>query len=91
MHSILSSDVIPQVITFIDGTISLKIPATFVKGRVRDNQGLVKSVERVRKSFTCSPTKSVWKTSRELTIPVTTVWKVLQKHLQLRPYYFQLL
>lgn len=49
------------------------------------------SVERVREAFTRSPTKSVRKGSRELALPVTTVWKVLRKRLQLRPYRLQLL
>lgn len=49
------------------------------------------SVERVRESFTRSPRKSVRKASRELTMPVTTVWKVVRKRLQLRPYRFKLL
>ena len=49
------------------------------------------NVERVRESFTCSPKKSVRKASCEFEIPVSTVWKVLRKRLQLRPYRLQLL
>ena len=48
-------------------------------------------VERVRESFMRSPKKSVRKASRELAIPVTSVWRVLRRRLQLRPYRLQLL
>lgn len=48
-------------------------------------------VERVRESFTRSPKKSVRKAGRELEIAKSTVWKVLRKRLQLRPYRLQLL
>lgn len=37
---------IPMIITFVDGIISLKIPAAFVKGRARDDQELVKRLLR---------------------------------------------
>lgn len=49
------------------------------------------TVERVRESFTRSPKKSVRKDSRELQMPVLTVWKVVRKRLKLRPYRLQLL
>lgn len=45
----------------------------------------------MRKSFTRSPKKSVRKASRELQVPVSTVWKVVRKRLQLRPYRLELL
>ncbi|GFT76980.1 DUF4817 domain-containing protein [Trichonephila clavipes] len=49
------------------------------------------SVARVRDCFLRSPRKSVRRTSRELAMPMTTVWKGLSKHLELRPYRLQLL
>lgn len=49
------------------------------------------TVERVRETFTRSPKKSVRKASRELQVPVSTVWKVVRKRLKLRPYRLQLL
>lgn len=57
-------------------------------GRPRTSE---ESVEQVRNSFTRSPKQSVRKASRELAIPVTTVWRVLRRRLQLRPYRLQLL
>lgn len=38
-----------------------------------------------------SPKKSIQKANRELTIPVTSVWRVLRKCFRLRPYRLQLL
>ncbi|XP_031330713.1 uncharacterized protein LOC116161496 [Photinus pyralis] len=57
-------------------------------GRPRTSE---ESVEQVRNSLTRSPMKSVRKASRELAIPVTTVWRVLRRRLELRPYRLQLL
>ena len=45
-------------------------------------------VERVSDAFACSPEKSVWWASRELAIPVMSVWRILRRRLQLRPYRF---
>ncbi|KAJ4429794.1 hypothetical protein ANN_21998 [Periplaneta americana] len=50
-----------------------------------------KHVERVKETFTCSPKKSVRKASHELAIPATSVWRLLRRRLQLRPYRLQLL
>ncbi|KAJ4430351.1 hypothetical protein ANN_22567 [Periplaneta americana] len=50
-----------------------------------------KCIERVRESFTRSPKKSVRKASRELAIPAMSVWRILRRCLQLRPYRLQLL
>ena len=49
------------------------------------------NVQHVRDSFLWSPKKSLRKASRELGMPVMTVWKVLRKHLQMHPYHLQLL
>lgn len=49
------------------------------------------NVQRVRDAFVRSPKKSVRKASRELAMPVMTVWKVLRKRLHMRPYRLQLL
>ena len=38
-----------------------------------------------------SPKKSVWRASRELAVPVMSVWRILRIRLQLRPYRLQLL
>ncbi|PSN48396.1 hypothetical protein C0J52_18522 [Blattella germanica] len=48
-------------------------------------------VQRVWDAFVRSPKKSVRKASRELAMPVMTVWKVLRKRLHMRPYRLQLL
>ncbi|PSN44358.1 hypothetical protein C0J52_19621, partial [Blattella germanica] len=48
------------------------------------------NVQRVRDAFVRSPKKSVRKASRELTMPVMTVWKVLRKRLHMCPYRLQL-
>ena len=48
-------------------------------------------VERVSDAFARSPTKSVRRASRELAIPVMSVWRILRRRLQLRPYRLQLL
>jgi hypothetical protein len=47
--------------------------------------------ERVRAPFAHSPKKYVRRASRELAMPQMTVWKVLRKRLQMRPYRLQLL
>lgn len=48
-------------------------------------------VEQVREAFVRSPKKSVRRASRELAIPVTSVWRVLRRRLHLHPYHLQLL
>ena len=48
-------------------------------------------VERVSDAFAHSPKKSVRRVSRELAIPVMSVWRILRRRLQLRPYRLQLL
>ena len=48
-------------------------------------------VERVSDVFTHSPKKSVRRASHELAIPVMSVWRILRRRLQLRPYRLQLL
>ena len=48
-------------------------------------------VERVSDAFARSPKKSVRRTSRELAIPVMSVWRILRRRLQLHPYRLQLL
>ena len=48
-------------------------------------------VERVSDAFACSPNKSDRRASRELAIPVMSVWRILRRRLQLRPYRLQLL
>ena len=47
-------------------------------------------MERVCAAFTRSPRKSTRCSSCELGIPQTTVWRVLKKRLQLKPYRLQL-
>ena len=42
-------------------------------------------------AFARSPKKSVWRASRELAIPVMSVWRILRRRLQLRSYRLQLL
>ncbi|GFU10114.1 DUF4817 domain-containing protein [Trichonephila clavipes] len=49
------------------------------------------SVTRVRETFLRSPNISVRRASRELAMPMRTVWKVLRKRLELRPYRLHLL
>jgi hypothetical protein len=49
------------------------------------------TVERVRQSFVRSPQKSTVTASRELGVPQKTVWNVLRRHLQFKPYRVQLL
>ena len=49
------------------------------------------NVQRVRESSLQSANKSVRKTSRELGMPMMTVWKVLRKRLHMRHYRLQLL
>ena len=48
-------------------------------------------VERVSDAFARSPKKSVRRASRELAIPVMSVWRILRRCLQLSPYRLQLL
>ena len=48
-------------------------------------------VERVSDAFARSPKKSVQRASRELAIPVMSVWRILRRRLQLHPYHLQLL
>lgn len=48
------------------------------------------NVDRVRASYLRSPKKTVQKASLELQLPKTTVWKVLRKRLNMRPYRLQL-
>ena len=48
-------------------------------------------VERVSDAFARNPKKSVRRASHELAIPVMSVWRILQRCLQLRPYRLQLL
>ena len=48
-------------------------------------------VERVSDAFSRSPKKSVRRASRELPIPVMSMWRILRRRLQLRPYRLQLL
>ncbi|PRD30435.1 UNVERIFIED_CONTAM: hypothetical protein NCL1_26441 [Trichonephila clavipes] len=47
-------------------------------------------VERFRDSFLRSPSKSTRRAGAELTVPHTTVWRVLQKRLQFKPYRHQM-
>ena len=48
-------------------------------------------VKQVSDAFARSHKKSVRRASRELAIPVMSVWKILWRCLQLRPYHLQLL
>ena len=48
-------------------------------------------VEQVSDAFARSPKKSVRRASRELAIPVMSVWRIVQRRLQLCPYRLQLL
>ncbi|GFW08689.1 uncharacterized protein TNCV_2777071 [Trichonephila clavipes] len=47
-------------------------------------------VERIRDSFLRSPSKSTRRAGAELTVPHTTVWRVLQKRFQFKPYRYQM-
>jgi hypothetical protein len=47
-------------------------------------------VEHIRVSYVRSPRKSSYCASRELNVPQATVWRVLRKHLQFKPYKFQM-
>jgi len=47
-------------------------------------------VEQVRASFLHSLKKSTGTAAKELSMPKTTVWKVLCKHLVFKPYYIQM-
>lgn len=51
-------------------------------GRPRSEE----TVDRVRQSFVRSPQKSVRKASRELALPKSTVWDVLNKRLKFKAY-----
>lgn len=42
-------------------------------------------VERVRKTFTKSPNKSIRRAARELEIPRTTLWRIVRKNLSIEP------
>jgi hypothetical protein len=44
------------------------------------------SVERMKESFLSSPKKSVRHASRELEMSTMTVWRVLRKRLEMKPY-----
>ena len=46
-------------------------------------------VERVSDAFARNPKKSFRRASRELAVPVTSVWRILRRPLQLRPYRLQ--
>lgn len=47
-------------------------------------------VENIRVAYQRSPRKSTRRASRELNVPRTTVWRVLRKRLQFKPYKFQM-
>ena len=51
----------------------------------------VEQVERIRETFETSPVKSTRRASRELAIPQTTVWRVLKKRLNMKPYKYHML
>ena len=48
-------------------------------------------VERVRESFQQSPRTSIWRTSRQLGLPTTTVLRILHKRLKIYSYKVQIL
>jgi hypothetical protein len=58
--------------------------------RKRENAGSPRvseeSVERMRASFLRSPKKSVRHASREMEMSTMTVWRVLRKRLEIKPY-----
>ena len=56
-------------------------------GRPRSSN---ENVERIQQAFEESPGKSTRHARRELTIPHTTVWRVLRQHLVYKPYRLQL-
>lgn len=48
------------------------------------------TVERVRTCFVRSPQKSTYRGATELQLPQKTVWRILRKRLQMKPYHLQL-
>jgi transposase len=48
-------------------------------------------VENIRATYVQSPRKSTYHASRELNVPQATVWRVLRKRLQFKPYKFQMI
>lgn len=56
-------------------------------GRLQTSEEVV---ERVRENLVRSPKKSIRRTSLEVNIPPTTVWRVLKKRLLIKPYKLQL-
>lgn len=67
----------------VDGIISLKNDANI---NVRDDHEWLNKLE----SFTSTPKISARKASRELAIPVKSVWRAFRKHLHLCSYCLQL-
>jgi hypothetical protein len=47
-------------------------------------------VENIPATYVRSPRKSTYRASRELNVPQATVWRMLRKHLQFKPYKFQM-
>ena len=69
-----------------------KDTACLCKGKSSGRPSVIEErVERVCDAFARSPKKSVRRASRELAIPVMSVWRILRRCLQLRPYRLQLL
>jgi hypothetical protein len=56
-------------------------------GRLRVSE---ENVRRIQERFESSPCKSTRRASRELGIPQPTVWRVLRRRLQFKPYRLQL-
>jgi hypothetical protein len=48
-------------------------------------------MEQAREAFSCSPQKSICQASQQLQMPPTTVWRVVKKHLLMKPYGLQVL
>jgi hypothetical protein len=49
------------------------------------------NVNRIRESYARSPRKSLSRGSRQLSVPQTTLWRVLRKRLVVKAYKLQLL
>ena len=66
--------------------------ACLCKGKSSRRPSMIEErLERVSDVFSRSPKKSVRRASRELAIPVMSVWRILRRRLQLGPYRLQLL
>jgi hypothetical protein len=69
----------------------LKRRAAYAKEKAQDGHLSAMVVENIRATYVQSPRKSTYRASRELNMLKATVWRMLRKRLQFKPYKFQMI